>query len=439
MWLTTLSAAESLALLMALLVGLWALFSGQRRYGAAATLGLGLIAIGLTLSPWLWGTLLLLCIALIAVDYLPIPALLSKLQGPAHKARHWRQYRHYSQLVLALAFGLAALQYVLFVWQLQQGEVTVARPDVVDGFLPLAALLQLKGWAALGIWDSNHPAALVMLLLAFGLSLVVKRSFCGWACPLGWFGEQWYQLRRKLWRFEWQQRWQRQQSRWPKWLQQGARVGVIGLDWTLRLIKYYLLFRAVNMALNGLPDNMLARYLAGYYHKAADLKMFALFIQPSDKTLIGLAVVLLLMALLRGSLCRYLCPFGALMAVAGTASPYKVRRDCSHCLRDSKQLDCQKCSQACPSRIRVHQQRTVWSDECNSCQRCVAACPAKGGLAVSLPQRYAPLTPRAMLLILIGLLFVVPLVLHSLGLWQSELSDELRIKLWRHLQQLPMF
>ncbi|WP_139379670.1 4Fe-4S binding protein, partial [Zoogloea sp. LCSB751] len=76
--------------------------------------------------------------------------------------------------------------------------------------------------------------------------------------------------------------------------------------------------------------------------------------------------VLLLTATFRQGFCRYLCPYGAWLALLGLLTPLRIRRDPVRCLRSSGH-DCDKCSRACPSRIQVHQLIAVRSLECTSC------------------------------------------------------------------------
>ncbi|MBW3140077.1 4Fe-4S binding protein [Ferrimonas balearica] len=429
------SITEWLAMGLALVLGGWALLSGPRRFGLGLTAALALLAWGLALTPLLWlglaAVAAVLALALIWPEKRPFVWLTSA----PHKARQWNRWRDITQWLLVAAMAAAGAQYALHVWQLDSGAPTIARPDVVDAFLPIAALIQLKGLLELGLWDTHHPAGLVMLLAALGLSLTVKRAFCGWACPIGWLGERGYQLRRRLLPVNWRERLAAQ----PNWLNRSVSVLALMLDWALRLVKYGILAWLVNLLLSGMPAMMVARYLQGLYHQAADLKMWALFTQPSAGMLVGLGVVVALALVRRNGVCRYLCPYGALMAIAGAFSPYKIRRDTALCLRDAKGMNCDKCHRACPSRIHVEVVGTVHSDECHSCQRCVAACPVKGAVSLSAPGRRWPMTPRAMVLVLIGFLFVLPLFFYAAGMWGSDTSPMMRAMLWQRLENLPLF
>ncbi|MBY6186154.1 4Fe-4S binding protein [Marinobacter hydrocarbonoclasticus] len=429
------SITEWLAMGLALIMGSWALLSGQRRYGAGITAVLALLALGLSLAPLLWLGLAGVTLVLLLATVMPQRRPFVWFQSEPHKARDWNRWRDITQWLLVAAMAAAGAQYAIHVWQLDGGVPSVARPDVVDAFLPIAALIQLKGLLELGLWDTHHPAGLVMLLAALGLSLTVKRAFCGWACPIGWLGEQGYQLRRRVLKVDWRDT----LARGPQWLNRTITVLAWLADWALRLVKYGILAWLVNLLMSGMPAMMVARYLQGMYHQAADLKMWVLFTQPSAGMVVGLMVVVALALVRRNGVCRYLCPYGALMAIAGAFSPYKIRRDTGRCLREAKGMNCDKCHRACPSRIHVEVVGTVHSDECHSCQRCVAACPARGALALSAPGRRWPLTPRAMVLVLIGFLFVLPLFFYAAGMWGSDTSPMMRTMLWQRLENLPLF
>lgn len=73
--------------------------------------------------------------------------------------------------------------------------------------------------------------------------------------------------------------------------------------------------------------------------------------------------------------CRYLCPQGAMLALASRFSFLGLRRDPVRCLRAT----CRACVEACPMNIRILD--LPWEKftdpECIFCLRCVMACPTK--------------------------------------------------------------
>ena len=371
------------------------------------------LALGLLFLLWLVATdsLLWLALGLVAAAlalwhrYRPQPALGDLGSQPL---RAWARH------LLLLCWGLVAVQYGLHVWQLGQGTSPwLVRPDVVDGFLPIAGGLGLRAWLGQGLVDPHHPAATITVLVLSLSALLLGRAFCAWFCPLGVVGEWLHGLRNRLLPGEWTP---------PRWL-----------DWLLRAQKFLVLGFLLFIILLAVPAAALPGYLASPYHQAADMKMGAFFFNLSLVSGLCLGWVLLLTATFRQGFCRYLCPYGAWLALLGLLTPLRIRRDPVRCLRSSGH-DCDKCSRACPSRIQVHQLIAVRSLECTSCLSCVAACPRRAD-ALHLGTPHRRLSPRRLLGLLCLLLLVLPLLSYGLlDIWvsQTPLAD-------RHdlLQRLP--
>ena len=371
------------------------------------------LALGLLFLLWLVATdsLLWLALGLVAAAlalwhrYRPQPVLGEFGSQPL---RAWARH------LLLLCWGLVAVQYGLHVWQLGQGTSPwLVRPDVVDGFLPIAGGLGLRAWLGQGLVDPHHPAATITVLVLSLSALLLGRAFCAWFCPLGVVGEWLHGLRNRLLPGEWTP---------PRWL-----------DWLLRAQKFLVLGFLLFIILLAVPAAALPGYLASPYHQAADMKMGAFFFNLSLVSGLCLGWVLLLTATFRQGFCRYLCPYGAWLALLGLLTPLRIRRDPVRCLRSSGH-DCDKCSRACPSRIQVHQLIAVRSLECTSCLSCVAACPRRAD-ALHLGTPHRRLSPRRLLGLLCLLLLVLPLLSYGLlDIWvsQTPLAD-------RHdlLQRLP--
>ncbi len=78
------------------------------------------------------------------------------------------------------------IQFLIYVLQVSGSKaVTVTRPPGVEGFLPIGALLGWKHFILTGVWDSVHPAAMVIFGFAVLASILLRKSFCGWFCPIG--------------------------------------------------------------------------------------------------------------------------------------------------------------------------------------------------------------------------------------------------------------
>lgn len=400
------SFIESLTLILALTYSVSLLYwSGKM--GAAAS---GALVSAAVISSLYWPLIASLAIAAVIIG------LVSKFQPQvAQGDMRSNNLREGVQHLLALSMLLVGVQFAVNSALLKAGITPwLIRPDVGDAFLPIAGGIELKAIISLGIWDQTHPAAAVMLTVVLLTGLICKRAFCGWACPLGLAGEYLYKLRKRFIKREYLP---------PAWL-----------DWPLRMVKYLLLlallYIIVGMPAQGIPD-----YLSGNYHKIADLKMALFFITPGLVTFLCFSFILSLALWRRQGFCRYICPYGALLGLVSFLSPFKIRRNTQHCLIDSKGMNCDKCSRACPANISVHSQINIRSDECQACMRCVSACPTKEALQFST-RNGIKLSARGLTIALMALLFLVPLIAYLCGFWVSQTPTETRMYLIQHLNSI---
>ncbi|QSX33906.1 4Fe-4S binding protein [Shewanella avicenniae] len=391
---------ESLTLMLALLYGASQLWWAGKHYGFVATLGSIAVALAIAASSTLLIATLVAAVGLSLVYW----------RKPAWITGEVRinQLRDGFQHLLFLALLLVALQYTINTLMLKAGMTPwLARPNVVDAFLPIAGGIELKGISA-GIWDQNHPAAAVMLAVVLLTGLICKRAFCGWACPIGLVGDKLYRLRKRLIKEELMP---------PAWL-----------DWPLRMVKYLLLAAFIYLVCFSMPTMAIPGYLNGNYHKIADVKMALFFITPGLVTLAAFALILLIVAWRRQGFCRYLCPYGAILGLLSFASPLKIRRNREHCLIESRGMKCDKCTRACPANIIVHTKTTVRSDECQACMRCVAACPKKQALGFGISSNRS-ISARSVMLLTLTLLFVLPFAAYLAGYWDSQTPEMIRMQL----------
>ena len=235
------------------------------------------------------------------------------------------------------------IRFGLFVAAVEQGnpQPFFSRPAGVEGFLPIGALTSLKHWIVSGEIHPVHPAALVIFLAILLMSLLAKKSFCSWICPVGTLSEALYKLGARL-------------------LGRNFKVWR-PLDLLLQGIKYLLLFFFIKIILLDMPAFAVAAFLDTPYWAVSDAKMLRFFTQISATTVTVLAVLTLLSLVYRTVWCRYFCPYGALLGILSLLSPFKIRRNPQTC------SDCRQCSQACPAGISVHTKTTVVSPECTGC------------------------------------------------------------------------
>ena len=250
------------------------------------------------------------------------------------------------------------IRFGIFVSAVESGATAplVSRPPGVEGFLPIGALTSLKYWLVSGEIHPVHPAALVIFVTILLMSLLAKKSFCSWLCPVGTLSEGAFKIGRKL---------VGRNYRIWRWL-----------DYGLRSIKYLLLLMFVKYILVDMSIEALGGFLDAPYWAVSDVKMLHFFTSMSLTTMVVLAILTLLSLFYKMFWCRYLCPYGALLGLASIFSPFKIRRDSTGC------TGCQRCSAICPSGLVVHSSTAVSSPECTGCLTCVASCPERNVLAM---------------------------------------------------------
>ena len=297
-------------------------------------------------------------------------------------------------LLFSLYLGVTFYRFVL---HFRSGGAApfVARPDGVEAFLPISALVSLKGWLASGAINTIHPAALVIFLAVLVVSLLLKRSFCSWICPVSTVTELFWKAGFKLFGRNFQ-----------VWL---------WLDWLIRPVKYLLLlFFLFSILLLMSPESVKSFILADY-NKTADVKMLDFFLNLSGLPLVVIGALLLLSFFFRNPFCRFLCPYGALLGVLSRFSPVKVERAWSAC------ISCGGCNKACPSHIDVMHKERICSEECIGCLRCVSSCPKPEALQLRL--KGGKEVPGMLFAALVVLFFVGgTMVGRMTGHWHSSID-----------------
>jgi hypothetical protein len=74
----------------------------------------------------------------------------------------------------------------------------VARPAGVEGWLPIAGLMNSKYFLLTGQVPAIHPAAMFLFLTFQLMSLLLKKAFCVWLCPVGTLSEVLWKLGRRV-------------------------------------------------------------------------------------------------------------------------------------------------------------------------------------------------------------------------------------------------
>ena len=309
-------------------------------------------------------------------------------------------------LLLNLAIGVRFYVWVRF-FETQGLTHYAERPAGVEGWLPIAALMNLKYLFLTGSVSSIHPAGMFLLIAFLAMSFLLRKSFCSWLCPVGTISEYLWKLGRKV---------LRRNFALPRWF-----------DIPLRGLKYLLLGFFVYVILK-MDADAIAAFLSSPYGLIADVKMLNFFRFMGETAAIVIVVLVLLSVVVQNFWCRYLCPYGALMGFVSLLSPAKIRRVESAC------IDCAKCAKACPSQLRVDKLIQISSVECTGCMECVAVCPAEGALHLALPRQLAParyrkLSPAAVAAVIAVLFFGLVGYAKLTGHWNTNIPHNLYMQL----------
>ncbi len=245
------------------------------------------------------------------------------------KALGWIRFLRWP--VQALAFFLLVMVFAGGVCYLKAGSLSVQCPA---GFLQNLASAKTLWWAGLG-----SAAVLVGLTVLFG------RVFCGWVCPFGFVLDL---VSKLVPRF-----------RMPAFLQRralkyGVLAGAVGAGAGLGFQPFCTVC----------PIGSLCRsYGPGGVFQGAQLA-----IVPALAALEGGE---------RRGWCRYLCPVGAVLALAARLSLIRIVIGAPRC----KKFSCMRCADVCPAGIidRSSLQAGISPEipmaECLMCLRCIDGCP----------------------------------------------------------------
>jgi polyferredoxin len=212
--------------------------------------------------------------------------------------------RHAVQIAFAALNAVLGLVFYVWVRAWERGTTPAfPRPAGVDGWLPIEGLMSSRILFATGHMPTVHPAALVLFLAFVAISLLFKKSFCSWLCPVGTLSEFLWKLGQRLFS---------RNALFPRWL-----------DLPLRGLKYLLLAFFL-FTVGAMSAEAVADFLTTPYGLLADVKMLNFFRHMGQTAAIVLGMLALLSVLVKNFWCRYLCPYGALLGLVALLSPGKI-------------------------------------------------------------------------------------------------------------------
>ena len=332
-----------------------------------------------------------------------------------------QRIRRVVQWLFVALNGWLGVQFFLWVRYFERGGegLYVPRPAGAEGWLPIAGLMNFKYFLLTGRVPSIHPAAMFLFMAFLLMSLLLKKAFCAWLCPVGTLSEYLWKLGKRIFG---------RNLHLPRWV-----------DIPLRGLKYLLLGFFV-FVIGAMSAEALQSFMNTPYGLVADVKMLNFFRDMGQTAVVVIALLVLGSMLVQNFWCRYLCPYGALMGLVSLLSPVKIRRDADAC------IDCAKCARACPAGLRVDRLLQIRSVECTACMACVAACPAQDALQFSLTPRRssAPadrwrrraVGPLVVTGILAYILFGMILFARATSHWQTNVPRAVYMNLVPHANEL---
>lgn len=239
-----------------------------------------------------------------------------------------------------------------------------------------------------GFIEKIFSGTIILFVITLVLAIIFRRSFCGLICPFGAIQEFFAKIGQRVFK--------------KKFIMPGK------IDKPLRYLKYVILAITVFYAWK-----TAGLWMAPYDPWSAYSHLPEGIASVWAESAIGL---ILLVITVVGSLiydrffCKYLCPVGALYAIVGKFSPYRVVRN------EDKCIDCGICSKKCPVNIDVQHLKEIKTAECISCQTCVLNCPKAG--ALQLKQGKRTISPIITIIIVMAIFFGSIFATQALGIYK---------------------
>lgn len=241
-----------------------------------------------------------------------------------------------------------------------------------------------------------HSATLVLMGIAFTLTILFGPVLCSWICPLGSIQEWIGHIGKGLFK-----------NKYNHFIP-------LKVDRVLRYLRYILLVLVLyNTARSGL---LLFTNIDPYY---------ALFHFWTGETAIAalviLGITLALSLFVERAWCKYACPYGALLGLFNPIRVFKIKRQAATC------IDCGLCNKSCPMNIEVSAKESVKDHQCISCLKCTSdnSCPVSHtvqlmpSLKTAEPQK-TKLKGSLLGIIIVVLMFGGIALTSALGVYSTE-------------------
>ncbi len=220
-----------------------------------------------------------------------------------------------------------------------------------EAFCPFGGVESIYGLFTEGNFTcALAPLNLSMFIGILLLTILIKRSFCGWVCPLGTIAEWIGRIGDKIWKGR---------PRIPH-----------AFDKYLRHLRYFAL-AAILYYTYTIGDLMFRGY-----------DPFYLMFSGMGHGSLGWISISVIVVFVIGSFfqpmffCRYFCPLAATLDPFSKIGLVKITRNTETC------TDCTLCNKRCHFGVDVMRLRKVTHRDCVNCLECVEVCPIENCLEV---------------------------------------------------------
>ena len=212
-----------------------------------------------------------------------------------------QRVRHTVQWLFVALNGWIGMRFYLWVRYFERGGqgLYIPRPAGVEGWLPITGLMNSKFLLLTGHVPAIYPAAMFLFIAFLFVSLLLKKAFCAWLCPVGTLSEYLWKLGRSV---------SGRNLRLPRWA-----------DMPLRGLKY-LLLGIFLFVIGAMSAEALQGFMETPYGLVADVKMLNFFRDIGLTAAVVVGLLVLLSTLVQNFWCRYLCPYGANCAAASPSA-----------------------------------------------------------------------------------------------------------------------
>lgn len=103
-------------------------------------------------------------------------------------ASSWRKATQFLLLAINIYIGVTFYYWVRY-FETAGTSVYIPRPGGIEGWLPIAGLMNIRYTLETGFLPPIHAASMLLLVAFILISLLLKKAFCSWLCPVGTLSE----------------------------------------------------------------------------------------------------------------------------------------------------------------------------------------------------------------------------------------------------------